>query len=56
MMVVIIWHVNNVNMNFVGYVEQNILIDIIHHIIYLDVLVCNLHIEIHLNFQIYIDF
>lgn len=42
-------------MNFVGYVEVNLLIDITHHIIYLVVQVCNLHIEIRLNIQIYID-
>lgn len=55
MMGVIIWHVKPANMNFVGYVDLNTVIDIIQIIIFLDVQGCNLHKEIHLNTQIYID-
>jgi hypothetical protein len=56
MMDVIIWLVNNVIMNFVGFADQNLLIDIIQHIIYLDVQGCNSHTRIHSFIPIYTDF
>lgn len=55
MMDVIIWHVKLANMNFVGFADLNTVIDIIQITIFLDVQGCNLHKEIHLNIQIYID-
>lgn len=55
MMGAIIWLVKPANMSFAGYVELNTVIDIIQIIIFLDVLGCNLHKEIHLNIQIYTD-